>query len=156
MHAATHRCFDARLSLLAHAGASAYVNAQPIFLYPSVWIDTHAARVAAEVEHAIRTFSPVPNLLARIHALRAFDLRGKLSDITAPSLVVAADDDVLVPCHASQALAQGLPDARLYAMPYGGHACNVTCPESFNHALIDFIVSNSSDVPASLVSQEEA
>ncbi|RKP57802.1 pyrimidine utilization protein D [Pararobbsia silviterrae] len=139
VRASTRRCFDARLRLLEHAGVEAYVEAQPIFLYPPVWMETHRERVEAEVRHAIETFPGAPNMLARIRALTLFDAHERLASIIAPTLLVAAADDVLVPSSASALLEAGLPHARLYTMPYGGHACNVTCPEPFNAALADFI-----------------
>ncbi|MCC8392897.1 pyrimidine utilization protein D [Paraburkholderia sp. MMS20-SJTR3] len=140
MRAATRRCFDARLRLLQHAGVEAYVDAQPIFLYPPVWMETHGERVEAEVRHAIESFPGVDTMLARIRALSAFDISGRLGSIAAPTLLVAASDDVLVPSSASALLEAGLPQATLRTMPYGGHACNVTCPEPFNAMLTEFIV----------------
>lgn len=139
VRAATRRCFDARLRLLDHAGIRPYVEAQPIFLYPSTWMEANQALVEAEVEHAIHGFPPIPNMLARIAALKAFDVTDRLASITAPVLAVAARDDVLVPSSASEALCAALPDATLQAMSYGGHACNITCAESFNAILLAFL-----------------
>lgn len=139
LRASTRRCFDARLRLLKHAGVEAYVEAQPIFLYPPVWMDMHRERVEAEVRHAIESFPGVDTMLARIRALREFDVSGRLAAINAPTLLIAASDDVLVPSSASALLETGLPQATLRTMPYGGHACNVTCPEPFNAMLTAFI-----------------
>jgi aminoacrylate hydrolase len=139
VRAATRRCFDARLRLLDHAGIRPYVEAQPIFLYPSTWMEENQALVEAEVEHAIQGFPPVSNMLARIGALKAFDVTERLGSITMPVLAVAAQDDVLVPSSASDALCAGLPAATLVSMPYGGHACNITCATAFNEILLDFL-----------------
>ncbi|MCP1118054.1 pyrimidine utilization protein D [Robbsia andropogonis] len=139
MRSATRRCFDARLQLLDHAGVRPYVEAQPIFLYPATWIEAHPAQVETEVEHAIHGFPPISNMRRRIAALKAFDATEQLSSITVPTLVVAAQDDVLVPSSASHALCAGLPAATLHMMAHGGHACNITCPDAFNCTLLDFL-----------------
>jgi aminoacrylate hydrolase len=133
------RCFDARLALLGACGPRAYVEAQPIFLYPAAWCAAHADVVAAEVEHAIAHFPGEANMRARIGALRAFDVDARLREIAAPTLVAAAMDDVLVPWTQSQRLADALPHATLDGVPHGGHAHSVTGPESFNRALLAFL-----------------
>ena len=137
------RCFDARLGLLGAYGARAYVEAQPIFLYPAAWCAEHADVVAAEVEHAIAHFPGEANMRARISALRAFDVDAKLATIGVPTLVAAAMDDVLVPWTLSQRLADGLPHATLDRVPHGGHAHSVTDPEPFNRSLLAFLAQHS-------------
>ncbi|NDZ14218.1 pyrimidine utilization protein D [Variovorax sp. WS11] len=133
------RCFEARLALLGACGPRAYVEAQPIFLYPAAWCDHNAQRVAAEVEHALAHFPGEANLRARIGALRAFDVDARLGQITAPALVASAEDDVLVPWTCSQRLAEGLPQASLDRMPHGGHAHSVTEAAAFNRRLLAFL-----------------
>lgn len=133
------RCFDARLALLGACGPRAYVEAQPIFLYPADWAVARAAEVQAEVEHALAHFPGEANMRARIGALRAFDVDARLPEIAAPALVAAAMDDVLVPWTMSQRLEDALPHAKLDAVPHGGHAHSVTAPEQFNTTLLDFL-----------------
>ena len=67
-------------------------------------------------------------MLARIEALLAFDIDAKLPKITAPVLVSASADDMLVPVTCSKRLAERLPNATLDITPWGGHAMSVTDP----------------------------
>ena len=135
----TSRCFDVRLSLLEHAGVAAYVSAQPIFLYPAVWLSQNADLVAADIAHGVKTFQGVSNLRARIAALCAFNATGDLDAIRVPTLVFASRDDILVPYTKSQELADRIPHARLMLVPEGGHGFTVTEPATFNAGLVSFM-----------------
>ncbi|MDQ7958860.1 MAG: pyrimidine utilization protein D [Rhodocyclaceae bacterium] len=133
------RCFDARLALLGACGPRAYVEAQPIFLYPADWAAAHASEVQAEVDHAFAHFPGEANMRARIGALRAFDVDARLAQIAAPTLVACAQDDVLVPWTMSLHLAERLRFATLDRSAHGGHAHSVTDPARFNAALLAFL-----------------
>jgi len=135
----SERCFDIRIGILKAQGPAAYVAAQPIFLHTAPYMAENAARIDAEVAHGTAGFQGADNLLRRIGALRAFDIRGDLTGIAAPTLVAASRDDLLVPWTASQELAEGLPNATLWMSETGGHAFTVERPEPFNAALVRFL-----------------
>jgi aminoacrylate hydrolase len=129
------RCFEIRLALLRDSGVRAYIRAQPIFLYPSRWISENGARIDAEEAHQLEHFQGEANLEARIRALCAFDIDARLHKIRTPTFLIAAEDDMLVPPSCTEHMVgrlSGIP-ARMLS---GGHACNVTYPESFNSILL--------------------
>ena len=132
------RCMATRLDLLEHSGVLAFVRAQPLFLYPARWISEHIERVEADEAGHVAHFQGTANVAARIGALATFDITDRLGEIPTPTLLIAAGDDMLVPDLCSERLAQGLPHARLERMR-GGHACNVTEPDTFNRHLLEFL-----------------
>jgi aminoacrylate hydrolase len=135
----TRRCFDARLALLEHVGPEAYVRAQPIFLYPAAWLARHEDHVAKEEAHGVANFQGAEVLKQRVGALLAFDASKRLNDISAPTLVAAARDDVLVPYTCSEFMASHIPGATFWLAAEGGHASSVTDPEAFNAQILRFL-----------------
>jgi aminoacrylate hydrolase len=135
----TARCFDVRLGILDAQGPAAYVAAQPLFLHSAEYASAHHAKILGEIAHGTAHFQGEDTLRKRIAALRAFDATADLARITAPALVAAAKDDLLVPWTASQRLAAGLPNATLWLTDHGAHAFTVERPEPFNTALADFL-----------------
>ncbi|MEA3036857.1 MAG: aminoacrylate hydrolase [Sphingomonadales bacterium] len=135
----TARCFEVRLDLLRDTGPRAYLRAQPIFLFPAVWISEHGNDLDAETDAQLAHFQGSDNLEARLAALQAFYVDDRLDEVRAPLLALAAKDDMLVPWTCSRRLAEGIPAGTLATMDWGGHACNVTDPEGFNRLVIDFL-----------------
>ena len=133
------RCFDVRIELLEKSGVPAFVKAQPLFLYPAVWMSENAQRLEAEEQHAIDHFQGRTNILRRIAALRAFDVDDRLQDIQTKTLVIATRDDLLVPYTRSIRLAEGLPNSQLQLVDFGAHAINVTAADGFNAAVLHFL-----------------
>jgi aminoacrylate hydrolase len=135
----TGNCFAIRKQILLHVGPEAYLKAQPIFLFPAPWLSENAERMAKDETHGVSHFQGTDTVLKRIGALLAFDLSARLSEITVPTLVAASRDDILVPWTASKLLADGLPNARLWVTPEGGHGFPVTEPAIFNAAMLAFL-----------------
>ncbi|RYE03484.1 MAG: pyrimidine utilization protein D [Sphingomonadales bacterium] len=133
------RCFDARLALLRNSGPRAYLEAQPIFLFPANWLSEHHAQIAAETEQHLAHFAGAEAYEKRIAALRAFDVDARLHEISAPVLALAAEDDMLVPSNCSRRLAEGIRGAELAMMAWGGHGCNITDPGSFERHVLEFL-----------------
>ncbi len=128
------RCMEIRLALLHGSGVEAFVRAQPLFLYPARWISENFERLEAQEADHVAHFQGADNVEARINALLAFDIEDRLGGIATPTLLIAAEDDMLVPDSCSERLLDGLPDASLDVM-LGGHACNVSEPDAFARIL---------------------
>ena len=133
------RCFATRIKLLTDSGPQAYVHAQPLFLYPANWISQNHDRLALEEPHHVAGFPTHEVMLARIQALLDFDIADRLGDIPHQVLVSASADDMLVPVLCAERLAQGLPNATLDIVPWGGHGFTVTAPDAFNASLVAFL-----------------
>lgn len=137
----TARCFDVRLALLRHAGARAYLEAQPLFLFPPDWLSEHDTALREESEHHLAHWPSDATMEKRIAAARSFDAAPWLAEIAAPVLAISAADDLLVPWRNSQALAQALPHAVHRHFDWGGHALNVTASDRFNRDILDWLTS---------------
>ena len=134
----TARCFDTRLVLLRES-PRAFVHGQPIFLYPAQWISDHHAQLEAEEEVHLTHFPGAEMVGRRIAAARRFNLGERLSAVEVPTLLIATEDDMLVPISCSEALAERIPGAQFARMIKGGHAVNVTRPQEFNMWLLDWL-----------------
>ncbi len=135
----TARCFDVRLALLRHAGVPAFIEAQPLFLFPSAWLSEHDAALRAEAAHQLGQWPGDATMEQRIAAARCFDGRPWLGEVAVPVLLYSASDDLLVPSFNSTRLQALLPNARGIERSWGGHAVNVTDPMPVTTDIIDFL-----------------
>lgn len=135
----TARCFDVRLTLLREAGARAYLEAQPLFLFPPDWLSEHDSALREESEHHLAHWPGDATMEKRIAAARAFDATPWLGMIDSPVFAISASDDLLVPWRNSQALAQALPHCVHRHLDWGGHALNVTASDRFNRDILDWL-----------------
>jgi 3-oxoadipate enol-lactonase / 4-carboxymuconolactone decarboxylase len=71
-------------------------------------------------------------------ACQAFDGRGLLGAVRAPTLIVAGADDGVTPVAQAEALAAGIAGARLEVVPQAGHQAPLEQSERFNRLLIEF------------------
>ncbi len=107
----TRRCFQVRERLLHAGGAQAWVEAQPLFLYPAEWMAARLPRLEAEDALAISHFQGKENLLKRLQALKQADFSRRAAAIACPTLIISAADDLLVPASCSPRAADGDPPA---------------------------------------------
>jgi aminoacrylate hydrolase len=135
----TRRCFDIRMAIYRSGGAAAYLKAQPFYLFPAEWIADHLDDLDAQAAHHAAGFQSEQALRMRIGALSNFDIRDRLGDIACPVLVMGSLDDMLVPVRAAAKLAEGVQNAQFIAVPWGGHAVNITVPEEFDRYLLTFL-----------------
>jgi 3-oxoadipate enol-lactonase len=80
----------------------------------------------------------VPTYLAQLSVIQTHDATDRLGQIRAPTLVLAGEEDILIPVRLSRKLQQAIPGARWKTVA-GGHACLWESPDPFNAAFIDFV-----------------
>jgi pimeloyl-ACP methyl ester carboxylesterase len=94
---------------------------------------------ALDLAVAAMTRVPAAGLRAVIDLLPAHDVRDRLDEITVPTLVVVGELDAETPPAYSQALAAGIPGARLEVVVGAGHLSNLERPDEVNRLLADFL-----------------
>lgn len=75
----------------------------------------------------------------QIDAILEHDTLSRLGAVRSPTLVLAADEDVLTPLTLSREIAAAIPGARLEVLPRGNHAVQIEDPEAFNDAVLRFL-----------------
>src|SRR5271169_4168753 len=136
------RMYGLRKEVLQRLGASSYVQATTLFLYPPWWIAKNNERLRQTEAQNLAVFAPVEIVSARIDAMLAFDRTRGLSRIKSPTLVIGAEDDIITPAYFSEELARLIPGAEVKIFPRGGHYFNQVRAREFNNAVLPFLVSH--------------
>lgn len=98
---------------------------------------------AAEFEEAMAGMEmSVEAYLAQLNVIQTHDTVDRLGTLSVPTLVLAGEEDILIPVRLSRSLHELVPGAEWATVP-GGHACLWEHPAPFNSTLIDFIRSQS-------------
>ena len=108
------RRMETRLASAPSAAACvAFVRAQPLFLYPARWISKAYARLAGRGGRAMSPISRARRMSRRgSRARRLRHRRPARRRSRRLTLLIAAEDDMLVPTSAPSSSQQGLPHAR--------------------------------------------
>jgi pimeloyl-ACP methyl ester carboxylesterase len=97
-------------------------------------IETWVAQALAE-EHPQSTDA----FLRSIDAIAAHDTADRLAALTAPTLVIAGDEDLIFPPPVQHDLVARLPNARLELLPGEAHQPFQEAPETFDRLVLDFL-----------------
>lgn len=127
--------------IAAHAGdpSRLAVLLSPLF-YSEAFVQKHGAEMARRSEGLWAMpavwFEGVAGLL---EALEAMDLRPLLGRIACPTLVIAAEQDLVFPPERGKALAEAIPGARFELVPASGHVLVVEHPTIFVSLVLEFL-----------------
>lgn len=80
--------------------------------------------------------------LAQLAVIQNHDAIGRVGALKIPTLVLAGEEDILIPVRLSKKLQEAIPGAQWATTP-GGHACLWETPDPFNKAFLDFVRSQS-------------
>lgn len=77
---------------------------------------------------------------AQCNAILGFDILDQLPKVTAPTLVVGGERDLLAPPPVTRKLCEAIPGARLYMAPDGGHVQHWEQLETYNEVSLKFLL----------------
>jgi 3-oxoadipate enol-lactonase len=93
----------------------------------------------AEFETAMRYMDqPVHAYLAQLAVIIEHDTTSRLGQIAVPTLVLAGEEDILIPVSLSRRIHDAIPGSQ-WATTKGGHACCWEHPAEFNQTFLDFV-----------------
>lgn len=84
-------------------------------------------------------FLPADVYARQVEAALSHFSEDRLCRITAPTLIVAGDDDLLTPLRFARTLHEHIPGATLTVIQGGGHALLLTHAEEFNRLVLSFL-----------------
>jgi 3-oxoadipate enol-lactonase len=126
----------ARGNMTAEEGARSMVP----FIYDE---STPRERVDEDLTIRMRTFPRPESYFAQVQGVVAFDFYNQLQQINVPTLVIHGENDRLIPAANGVLLAEHIPGAKLIMLPNASHIFVTDQPEAAQHALLDFLASES-------------
>ena len=126
--------FSMRKSLLPTA-PQAYATSAALLSYPPDWLQDHWAVFEKAAASAPLSEQEKVIISERIDALLAHDGHEMLNALTMPTLILGAEDDIVVPSLHQHELGALLPSSAMTILPKGGHFFPVTQPEPFAERL---------------------
>lgn len=76
--------------------------------------------------------------LSQLNVIQTHDTTDRIGSIASPTLVLAGDEDILIPVRLSKQLHAAIPGAE-WATTTGGHACVWEHPSAFNETFLSFM-----------------
>ena len=140
----TRAAFDTWAMVAQAAGMPMMMRQQAPWIFSPAFYEQHPDRVAELIAGAETSTQPAAAFAAQMAALNDHDCSGRLGSVTAPTLVIAARDDIIIRPELSRRLFDELPgEHRAWTVVPGGHAAFWEDPGPWNQAVIEFVRANS-------------
>lgn len=105
------------------------------------YYEMHAAEVPGIVDEYVATIN-ADVFHGHIKACQAHDAVARLAEISKPTLIIAAEQDIVIPVAVQRAqLHDGIPHSKFVVIP-GAHLCAVEEAPAYNEALLEFLHSH--------------
>lgn len=116
-----------------------YAQFNALVLYSPDYRRDHASRLEALAFQARRRPQDVHGIVARLDAILAFDARPYYPRIACPTLVMGAQDDLIMPVWFAVEAARAISDAQLVVLNGGGHMFPESRTSEFLEAALPFL-----------------
>ncbi len=123
--------FALRKRVLNENGPRDYMLQGNLLGNPGWWTFDNHATMMAGIDARLAAFAGVKVECERMDAVTGHDLRDRVGDIVAETLIVCAWDDQITPISLSWELFDRIPGAKIEALPGGNHFAPVTVPDDW-------------------------
>jgi len=134
----TYAAFEAWGLIAEAAGTSVLMRQMAPWIFSPSFYEAQPETVTVLVAEMERSPQPPASFAAQIGALLSHDCLDRLGEVDVRSIVLVADDDIIIRPELSRRLFDGLPKAEWAVVP-GGHGAFWENPGPWNRAVIDFI-----------------
>lgn len=133
--------FDIRRRVLKELGPEAYLTDGQLRGFSADIMIEKAASIGSDRAARLAQFPGEEIEQSRIDAVLGHDVRARLGEIKAQTLVICAADDQITPLPLSAELADAIPGAQLKTLPTGGHFAPQGVPALYTPAIQTFLQS---------------
>lgn len=113
-------------------------NATMDWITEWAWSDSAPEELKTLGREQLANTSPAV-LQADYRACQVYDVRAHVAEVTAPTLVIGAEADRMVPLKFSKTLAETIPDAKLIVIENAGHMIPLEQPEQVTRSIADWL-----------------
>lgn len=136
----TRSAFDTWARVAQTAGMAVMMEMQAPWIFSPAFYAEHPGRVSELIAAAEASTQPAAAFAAQMAALNEHDCAGRIGAVTAPTLVLAARDDIIIRPELSRQLFEALADGvGTWAVVPGGHAAFWENPGPWNTEVIEFV-----------------
>lgn len=108
------------------------------YLFSEEFMSKNLDRILAMKEMNLAR-NPVKAIVNLSKASMSHDLRDRVSEITTPTLIIAGEEDILVPPRYSRILREKIKNSTLVTLKNCGHVPPIEKPDEFNRIVMDFL-----------------
>jgi pimeloyl-ACP methyl ester carboxylesterase len=140
----TAAAFDTWALVAETAGMPVMMRQQAPWIFSPEFYQRHPDRVAELIAGAEASTQPPAAFAAQMAALTSHDCAARIRSVRTPTLVIAAQDDIIIRPELSRRLFDALEDGTgAWVVVPGGHAAFWENPGPWNQAVVDFVRRNS-------------
>ncbi|MEL7670909.1 alpha/beta hydrolase [Methanobacterium sp.] len=141
-HRVNYACKQAIKRVMDGSDPDALAEYSAVWSFPEEVLANHGAvdRIKSAMAHVLNP-QTVNTFKRQNDALATFDSSGWISELTAPTLVIAGDGDIIWPQkYSGQELAKALSGSKFVSIP-GAHMAYLLSAEAFQNHVVEFLTS---------------
>lgn len=109
------------------------------FIFSHEFIESSRSVLQELAVRMSQHITPPHGYMRQAQAIMGHDTYGRLPQVKVPTLVIAAEEDRIVPVENSRIIASRIPGAELVVFKKAGHGFNIELADEVNRVVLDFL-----------------